>query len=48
MPYKLSASGKTVLVKQGRKWVALKVHPSKAAAQAHLYALRKNVKGSHG
>ena len=46
MPYKLSESGKTVLVKRGGKWVALKRHESKGKARAHLAALNKNVR--HG
>lgn len=42
MPYK--ASGKTVLVKKGRRWVIFKRHDSEAAARRHARALNANVK----
>lgn len=42
MPYK--ASGKTVLIKRGGKWIVLKRHPTPKAAKAHAGALNANVK----
>jgi hypothetical protein len=38
MPYTLS--GNSVMVKRRNKWVVLKVHPTRAKAQAHLRALQ--------
>ena len=42
MPYKVS--GTTVMVKRRGRWVALKRHKSKKAAEEHAAALRKNVR----
>jgi hypothetical protein len=44
MPYKLSESGTTVLVKKKGRFVTLKRHKTKAKARAHLAALNKNVR----
>lgn len=42
MPYK--ATGKTVLIKRGGRWVVLKRHQSEAAARRHARALNANVR----
>lgn len=43
MPYKLSESGTSVLVKRGDRWVVLKRHPNKRKAKAHMQALNIHV-----
>jgi len=43
MPYKLSKSGKAVLVKRGNRWVVLKRHPTREKARKHVAALNINV-----
>lgn len=44
MPYKLSKTKKSVMVKKGGKWITLKTYKSEAEARKYLSALNINVR----